>query len=103
MCLYINTLAVIPTARVIKMTMELKCHDACCGKPKEEVPNGCQKEKCLVNLHFHTGPFLVFTTDYKLLNAFSEFLPKEKTRYNNTLIPNFSVVIWQPPEYSLDA
>jgi hypothetical protein len=96
-------LAVIPSVKVIKMTMELKCHDVCCGKISEEVPNSCQKEKCLVNLHFHSGPFLVFDTDYKLQDAFLVFSPKEDTLHNNTLIPNFSVVIWQPPEYLLNA
>lgn len=85
------------------MTMELKCHDACCGKPIKEIPNGCQKEKCLINLNFHTGPFLVFDTEYKLQKIFLDSSIKENTHYNNTLIPNFSVVIWQPPEYSLVA
>lgn len=80
------------------MTMEAKCHDACCGKHLKEVTNGCQKEKCLVNLNFNTGPFVVFDTDYKFQNAFLDALDKESTVYNNTLIPNFRVTIWQPPE-----
>lgn len=81
------------------MTMELKCHDVCCGKILKEVPNGCQKEKCLVNLNFNTGPFLVFETDYKLQDIFLDASVKENAHYNNTLIPNFRVVIWQPPEF----
>lgn len=82
------------------MTMEQECHDRCCGKAsKEEIPNSCQKEKTLVNLNFNSGPFLVFATDYELQNAFLDSLVKEKTDYNNTLIPNYNVAIWQPPEY----
>lgn len=100
-CFYINMLAVIPSAKVIKMTMELKCHDTCCGKPLKENPNGCQKEKCLFNLNFTTAPFLVFDTVYQLQNVFLDSLDKESTGYNNTLIPNFRVTIWQPPERGL--
>ena len=96
-------LTVIPTVKVIKMTMEQSCHNTCCGKALKEIPNGCQKEKCVVNLNFHTGPFLVFDTDYKLQKSFLDSSKKESIHYNNTLIPNFSVVIWQPPEYSLSA
>ncbi len=85
------------------MTMEQMCHNTCCGKELKEIPNGCQKEKCVLNLNFHTGPFLVFDTDYKLQKTFLNSLNKESIHYNNTLIPNFSVVIWQPPEYSFAA
>ncbi|MCF6132851.1 hypothetical protein [Flavobacterium wongokense] len=99
LCFYVNFLAVIPTVRVVKMTMELKCHDACCGKAKVGIPNGCQKEKCLMNLNFNTAPFLVFESDYNFQEAFLDSLEKESTVYNNILIPNFRVVIWQPPEF----
>ncbi|WP_136151779.1 hypothetical protein [Flavobacterium sangjuense] len=102
LCLYVNVLAVIPTVKVVKMTMELKCHDACCGKPLKEIPNGCQKEKCLINLNYHTGPFLVFEADYKMQNFFSDSLVRQTTHYNTTLIPNYNVVIWQPPEHSFN-
>jgi hypothetical protein len=100
-CFYINALTLLPTVKVIEMTMEQKCHASCCGKTsKDDLPNGCQKEKCLLNLNFNSGPFLVFEADYKLQNAFSESLVKKATHYTTTLIPNFNVVIWQPPEYS---
>lgn len=100
MCLYVNTLAVIPTVKVVKMTMETKCHDACCGKHLKETPSGCQKEKCLLNLNFSTGPFLVFDAGYKFQDVFLDAVIRESTIHNNTLIPNFSVVIWQPPEHA---
>lgn len=83
------------------MTMEIKCHDACCGKAKTGIPNGCQKEKCLLNLNFNTAPFLVFDTDYKLQNIFPDVLEKKNAQYNNILIPNFRAVIWQPPEIAV--
>lgn len=100
MCFYINLLAVIPTVKVIGMTMEHKCHDTCCGKAHEETPNGCQKEKCLVNLNFNSGIFLVFDNGYEFQNTFSDLTISKNTYYNTTLIPNFNVAIWQPPEYS---
>lgn len=83
------------------MTMEQMCHDTCCGRASdEEVPNSCQKEKCVVNLNFNSGPFLVFDTGYEFQNAFLDSSVKENIHYNDTLIPNFRVVIWQPPEFS---
>jgi hypothetical protein len=82
------------------MTIEQKCHDTCCGRASDnEVPNSCQKEKALVNLNFNSGPFLVFDTNYEFQNVCLNYLAKENTGYNTILIPNYSVAIWQPPEY----
>lgn len=80
------------------MTMELECSNTSCCKVFKEVSKSCQKEKSLVNLNFNTAPFLVFDTNYKFQNTFFDMLVKENIRYNNTLIPNYSCVIWQPPE-----
>lgn len=83
------------------MVMIQKCHDTCCGRASdEEVPNSCQKEKALVNLNFNSGPFLVFNTDYELQNFVLDSSAKEMIDYNSNLIPNYSVAIWQPPEYN---
>ncbi len=82
------------------MTMEQMCHNTCCGKVLKEIPDGCQEEKCLVNLNFHTGPFLVFECYDEFQNAFLDSYEKEKIQYNNFLTPNYNVVIWQPPEYT---
>ncbi len=62
------------------------------------MPNGCQKDKCVLNINFNNATFLVFDTNYQLLSAVFDYSAKEKTQYHNNLIANFNVTIWQPPE-----
>jgi hypothetical protein len=82
------------------MTLAENCHNSCCGKGVDkEMPNGCQKEKCLVNSNFNNTTFLVFDTDYQLQSNVFQSSPKEKSHYHNNLISNYSVTIWQPPEF----
>jgi hypothetical protein len=97
-------LTALPTVKVIKMTLAENCHSSCCGKGADKaMPNGCQKDKCVLNINFNNATFLVFNTDYQLLSTVFYHSAKEKSQYHNNLISNFSVTIWQPPELNCTA
>ncbi|WP_161971688.1 hypothetical protein [Flavobacterium silvisoli] len=82
------------------MTMHEKCHNSCCGKGMDKtMPNGCQKDKCVLNISFTNATYLVFNTDYQLQNSLFYQSPKEKSLYHDSLISNYRVAIWQPPEF----
>jgi hypothetical protein len=94
-------LTVLPTVKVIEMTFAEKCRDSCCGKGADkELPNGCQKEKCILNFNLNNATFLVFDTDYQLQKRIFKVAKKAKIYYQDNLTSNFSVAIWQPPEFS---
>ena len=101
LCLYLNVLTVLPSAKAIKMTYFEPCQMSCSGNDSDsDLPNGCGKEKCIVNFNFNSATFLVFTTEYQLQKEFLPTTIKEKIQYHNNLKSNFSVTIWQPPETS---
>ena len=99
LCLYLTVLTALPSAKAIKMTYFETCQMSCTDNDSEsDLPNGCGKEKCVLNFNFNNATFLVFTTDYQLTNQYVSLVTKEKVQYHKNLTSHFSVTIWQPPE-----
>jgi hypothetical protein len=99
LCLYLNVLTILPSAKAINMTYFEPCQMSCSDNDSDsDLPNGCGKEKCIVNFNFNNATFLVFTTDYQLPKEFVISTVKERIQYHKNLTSNFSVTIWQPPE-----
>lgn len=99
LCCYLTVLTVLPSAKAIKMTYFEPCQMSCDKSDSEsDFPNGCGKEKCVLNFNFNNATFLVFTTDYQLPKQYLSLNNKEKIQYHNHLKSHFSVTIWQPPE-----
>jgi hypothetical protein len=92
-------LTVLPSAKAIKMTYFETCQMSCSNNDSDsDLPNGCGKEKCMLNFNFNNATFLVFATDYQIPKEFLSATIKEKIQYHNTLKSKFRVTIWQPPE-----
>lgn len=103
-CLYITVLTILPSVKAIKMTYFETCQMSCSSNDSDrDLPNGCGKEKCLLNFNLNSATFLVFTTDYQLSKAFLNNALKEKIHYHKSLKSKFRVTIWQPPEIELIA
>ncbi len=98
-CSFLIALTVLPSAKAIKMTYFESCQMSCSSNDSDgDLPNGCGKEKCVLNFNLNSATFLVFSTDYQLNKEFISTTVKEKIQYHNNLKSNFSVTIWQPPE-----
>ncbi|WP_284653579.1 hypothetical protein [Flavobacterium terrisoli] len=98
-CLYLNVLTVLPSVKAVNMIFFETCQRSCSDNDSDsDLPNGCGKEKCVLNFNFNNITFLVFNTDYQLPKEFINTTVKEKIQYHNHLTANFSVTIWQPPE-----
>lgn len=103
-CLYITVLTILPSVKAIKMTYFETCQMSCSSNDSDsDLPNGCGKEKCLLNFNLTSATFLVFSTDYQLSKAFASNVLKEKIQYHKNLKSKFRVTIWQPPEASIVA
>jgi len=99
LCFYLIGLTFLPSVRAIKMTYFESCQMSCSSNDSDsDLPNGCGKEKCLLNFNLNSATFLVFNTDYQLPKEFVCLTLKEKILYHNNLTSNFNVTIWQPPE-----
>lgn len=99
LCSYLIVLTGLPSAKAIKMTYFETCQMSCSSNDSDnDLPNGCGKEKCLLNFNFNSTTFLVFSTDYQLQKQFVSPIVKEKIQYHNNLKSKFRVTIWQPPE-----
>lgn len=86
--------------RVIKSQISGQCKitapKGCCKS--EEMPESCQKQKCILNLNFSAGQFLVQQIQSVSVPLIFESEKKENLIYEGTLIENFYNSFWHPPE-----
>jgi hypothetical protein len=94
--LYFLFLLAIPTLKVVKS--ELGCKNSCCKEQKSEIPKGCQKEKCLFNLSYSTGHFIVQQIQKIVLHDSFATISKNDLSYEKVFIPNYKNSIWHPPK-----
>ena len=96
---YFVLLSGASTLRVVKSYYS-DCCDAvadngCCQKDEME---GCQKEKCVLNLNFSTGQFIVQQIQNVSIPDVFDDKKHEKLNYEKTFIPNYHNTFWHPPE-----
>lgn len=96
--LYFLFLMAIPTIKVVKSELGSGCAEACQKEKKNEIPKGCQKEKCILNLNFNTGQFIVQQVQHINFNGAFEFENKDSLSYEKVFIPNYRNTIWHPPK-----
>lgn len=68
----------------------------CCKS--EEMPDSCQKQKCILNLNFSAGQFLVQQIQSISIPVIFESEKKENLIYERILITDFYNSFWHPPE-----
>lgn len=95
-CFYFLLLAALPTVNVWRMHMAMNCRMEC--SKNSEIPTGCQKDKCLMNLNFDLGQFV--PGQIQQLSFQNTFLEeKKKISFYKRFSPNKVFhTIWQPPE-----
>jgi hypothetical protein len=92
-------LTVSPTVSVIKMHFAQKNQSCCQKNPcKKEIPSGCDKEKCVLNLNFNISQFIVSKLKYDFIRNSFEVVKQKIISFDKRLISNYSYSIWQPPE-----
>ncbi|ESU22234.1 hypothetical protein FEDK69T_22160 [Flavobacterium enshiense DK69] len=62
------------------------------------VPEGCQKEKCVLNLNFSAGQFIVQQIQNLSIPDVFDDNKQNKLIYEKTFIPNYYNTFWHPPE-----
>ncbi|UOK43838.1 MULTISPECIES: hypothetical protein [Flavobacterium] len=97
---YFVLLSGAATLRLIKSHFsdccEIAADNGCCQS--DGIPDGCQKEKCVLNLNFSTGQFIVQQIqDVSIPDVFDD-KKHEKLNYEKTFIPNYYNTFWHPPE-----
>lgn len=89
-----------PTLRVVKSHMKAHCtataEKGCCKG--EEMPEGCQKQKCVLNMNFSAGQFIVQQIQNLSIPIQFETEKKENLIYEKTFIPHYYNSFWHPPE-----
>ncbi|MGX7668160.1 hypothetical protein [Flavobacterium pedocola] len=97
---YFVLLMGVPTLRVLKSHVSKQCmvmaQKGCCQG--EEMPDGCQKEKCVLNLNFSAGQFIVQQIQDLSIPGIFEKETKQHLNYAKNLIPHFYNSFWHPPE-----
>lgn len=98
-CFYLFALTALPSVRAIKIQFSEKCQSSCQKNPcKKEMPSGCNKEKCVLNLNFNTGQFLVSKVQYEFFRNSFELEKQNIISFEKRITSNYSYTIWQPPE-----
>lgn len=97
---YFVLLTGVTTFRVVKSQFSGCCEkvvdNGCCQN--DDMPEGCQKEKCVLNLNFSAGQFIVQQIqDISIPYVFAE-KKLERLIYEKTFIPNYYNTFWHPPE-----
>lgn len=97
---YFVLLMGVPSLRVLKSHVSEQCkvtaQKGCCQR--EEMPESCQKQKCILNLNFSAGQFLVQQIQSVSIPVIFESEKKENLIYERSLIPDFYNSFWHPPE-----
>ncbi len=91
-------LLAIPTLKVVKS--KIGCQSSCSKEQKSEMPKGCQKEKCVLNLNFSTGQFIVEQIQEFTFNKVIPFEIKRNLKQNTVFISSYKNTIWHPPKSS---
>lgn len=98
---YFVFLTGVPTARIVKSLVS-ECCDVVAEKNKccqgDEMPEGCQKEKCVLNLNFSAGQFIVQQIQNVSFPLIFETEKKSNLIYEKTFIPEYYKTFWHPPE-----
>lgn len=98
-CIYFTILTALPTVRLIKIHLHKKCQSSFVkSNSKNNANNGCQKEKCIIDLTFNSSAFLNMNQNYSFKTSFIPFKIIEKSECHKIFIPQYSATIWQPPE-----
>jgi hypothetical protein len=90
-----------PTVRVIKSHVSDSCialseKRGCCQG--DEMPVGCQKEKCILNINFSAGQFIVQQIQSLTIPVTFEVEKQKNLIYEKTFIPKYYNTFWHPPE-----
>lgn len=86
--------------RVLKSHVSKQCmvmaQEGCCQG--DDMPDSCQKEKCVLNLNFSAGQFIVQQIQDVSFPGVFEKVKKQNLVYEKNLIPHFYNSFWHPPE-----
>ena len=97
---YFVLLTGVPTLRVVKSLFadccEILADNGCCQS--DGIPEGCQKEKCVLNLNFSTGQFIVQQIQNLLVPDVFDDKKQDELNYEKRFIPNYYNTFWHPPE-----
>ncbi len=99
--LYFLFLIAIPTFKVLKSQLGMSCAKSCHNENKKDKQKGCQKEKCILNINFSSGQFIVAQIQNITFNSQSEYLSKKDLTYEMKFIPKYKDLIWEPPESNM--
>ncbi|ESU26419.1 hypothetical protein FLJC2902T_29060 [Flavobacterium limnosediminis JC2902] len=64
----------------------------------DEMQDGCQKEKCVLNINFSAGQFIVQQIQNLSIPVTFEVEKQENLIYEKTFIPKYYNTFWHPPE-----
>lgn len=89
------------TLRVVKSHISESClalaeKSGCCGG--DDIPEGCQKEKCVLNINFSAGQFIVQQIQNLSIPVVFETQVKKNLVYEKSFIPHYYNKFWHPPE-----
>lgn len=98
---YFVLLTGVPTLRTVKSLVSACCvavteKDGCCKG--DEMPDSCQKEKCVLNLNFSAGQFIVQQIQDISIPVISEVEKQTNLNYGKNFIPHYYNTFWHPPE-----
>lgn len=97
---YFVLLTGVSTLRVMKSHFSDCCKaladNGCCQS--DDMSDGCQKEKCVLNLNFSAGQFIVQQIQDISIPTIFDDKKQEKLIYEKTFIPNYYNTFWHPPE-----
>ncbi|HSD14634.1 MAG TPA: hypothetical protein VLB74_08295 [Flavobacterium sp.] len=98
---YFVLLIGVPTMREVKTHFLGGCvamseGGGCCSGG--EIPEGCEKEKCILNMNFSTGQFIVQQIQNISIPVIFEEEKQERLIYEKTFIPYYYNTFWHPPE-----
>lgn len=92
-------LTVTPTISAVKTHVALNSKSCCQKKPcKKEMPSGCDKEKCILNLNLNLGQYIASKVKFEFLRNSFEIQKKQIICLHKKLTSSYYYVIWQPPE-----
>jgi len=89
------------TLRVVKSHFSESCmaeteKSGCCQS--DDVPGGCQKEKCVLNINFSAGQFIVQQIQNISIPVSFGVEKQDQLIYEKTFIPHYYNTFWHPPE-----
>lgn len=89
------------TLRVAKSHFSESCmamteKRGCCQG--DDMPEGCQKEKCVLNINFTAGQYIVQQIQNISIPVSFEVEKQEQLTYEKTFIPKYYNTFWHPPE-----